>query len=48
MAKNIEDNLRKDIEGGSSDSKLEIFEGTSRELGIMCGKPFPISVVVIK
>lgn len=48
MAKNMEEKMRKGIEENTSDSKVEIFEGTSRELGIMCGKPFPISIVVIK
>ncbi len=29
-------------------TKLEIFEGTSRELGVVCGKPFPVTTIIIK
>jgi len=28
--------------------KIETFEGTSKQLGILCGKPFPITVLSIK
>jgi large subunit ribosomal protein L30e len=50
MAKNVPDNMRKEIEhnvkvGGT---KLEVFEGSSKELGVICGKPFPISTITLK
>ncbi len=50
MAKNIPENLRKEIEHDAklSNSVVEIFEGSSKELGIACGKPFPVSTLVIK
>jgi len=28
--------------------KLETFEGDSKELGLICGKPFPVMVLAIK
>ncbi len=29
-------------------SKVEIFEGSSKDLGIACGKPFAVTTIVIK
>jgi len=42
--------LRKEIEQNAKvgSMKLEVFNGTSRELGTFCGKPFPVSALVIK
>jgi large subunit ribosomal protein L30e len=50
IAKNIPEKMRGEIEHSSkiSDVKVEIFDGTSKELGILCGKEFPISTLVIK
>ncbi len=50
MAKNIPEDFRKEIKQDAklSNSVVEIFEGTSKELGIVCGRPFPVSTVVIK
>lgn len=31
-----------------SSVKMEVFDGDSKELGLICGKPFPILVLVIK
>lgn len=31
-----------------SNGKAEIFEGSSKDLGTICGKPFPVSVLTIK
>lgn len=28
--------------------KMETFNGSSKDLGTICGKPFPVSVLVIK
>jgi len=49
IAKNIPEKERKDIEYNSKifKVKLEIFEGTSKELGVICGKPFPVSALAI-
>jgi len=32
----------------NSNVKVEIFEGGSKEMGTICGKPYPISVIAIK
>jgi large subunit ribosomal protein L30e len=50
IAKNIPENLRKEIEHNvkTFNLKMEIFDGSSKDLGTLCGKPFPISTLVIK
>ena len=50
MAKNIPDEMRKEIEHHAKifGIKVSIFEGSSKELGVICGKPFPVSTLVIK
>jgi large subunit ribosomal protein L30e len=49
ISENCPDNLRKDIEHYSklSGTKLEKFNGTSIQLGVFCGKPFPIATVAV-
>lgn len=50
IAKNIQEDRKKEIEylAKIGKFKVKIFDGTSKELGIVCGKPFPISTLVIK
>lgn len=50
IANNLPINMKKELEHNSKVSKLklEIFDGTSKELGIVCGKPFPVTTLVIK
>jgi len=50
IANNVQDDVRNDIEKYSniSETKIEEFDGTAKELGIMCGKPFPIAVLSLK
>lgn len=49
IAKNMREDLKKDIISAVKDKNLiKEFDGTSIDLGIICGKPFPISVIVIK
>jgi large subunit ribosomal protein L30e len=36
------------IVANGKSAKVELFEGDSKELGVICGKPFPIMVLVIK
>lgn len=50
IAKNAPENIRKEMEHNSKVAKteVEIFEGSSKELGVVCGKPFPVTVLVIK
>ncbi len=50
IAKNIPKVMREEIEHNAKIFGIEVkvFEGSSKELGIICGKPFPISTLVIK
>jgi len=50
IANNIPDKIRKEIEYNAklSNAKLEIFNGSSKDLGVICGRPFPIATLVIK
>lgn len=49
VAKNIESEKMNDIKHNSKISgvKVYIFDGSSKELGVVCGKPFPVSSMVI-
>ena len=50
IAENIQGDRKREIDSdaGLSGITVETFEGSSKELGVICGKPFPISVLVIK
>lgn len=50
IAKNIPENYRKEIEHNTKISKVkvEVFDGSSKDLGVICGKPFPVSTIAIK
>lgn len=50
IAKNIPDGIKKSIEQHAKihKTKIEVFNGNSKELGALCGKPFSISIIVIK
>lgn len=50
IAKNAPENMKKEIEHNAKIAKtrLEVFGGTSKELGIVCGKPFPVATITIK
>jgi len=50
IANNCPENVRKDIEYYSklTGIKMENFDGTAKQLGILCGKPFSIAVMAIK
>ena len=50
MANNIPENRKKEIEHNAKISgiKIEVFDGSSRKLGLLCGKPYPISVLVVE
>jgi large subunit ribosomal protein L30e len=50
IAKNAPEKTRKEIEYNAKigRTKVEIFEGNSKELGVICGKPFPVTTIVIK
>lgn len=50
VAKNIPDEMRKEIEHNAKLSKapVKVFNNTSKELGLACGKSFPITTITIK
>lgn len=50
VASNIPESMRKEIEHNSkvSGASLEVFSGSSKDLGVVCGKPFPIAVLILK
>jgi len=50
IAKNAPEKTRKEIEYNAKigKAKVEIFDGNSKELGVICGKPFPVTTIVIK
>jgi len=49
IANNCSDNVKKDLEHYTklSELKLENFDGTAKQLGIICGKPFSIATLAI-
>jgi large subunit ribosomal protein L30e len=49
MASNCPDEVRKDLEQYTKlgEVKLEKFDGTSKQLGVFCGKPFSIATLAI-
>ncbi len=49
VSSNCPENVRKDIEQYTklSKTKLQIFPGTGKQLGVACGKPFSIAALAI-
>ena len=50
IASNIPKDLGNEIEYNAkiSNTKVEVFKGSSKGLGVICGKSFPITTLVIK
>lgn len=50
IAENMPEKERLEIEHNAkiSSTKVETFSGSSKELGVICGRPFPVMVLVIK
>jgi large subunit ribosomal protein L30e len=50
VANNAPDARMRELEHDAkvSDVRLEVFDGDSRELGLICGKPFPVLVLAIR
>jgi len=50
IANNCPETIRKDINHYAKMSKLKVegFNGTAKQLGVFCGKPFPIATLSIK
>ena len=46
IANNIPEKMKEKIE--NTNQKIEIFDGSSKDLGTFCGKPYPVSTIVIK
>jgi len=50
IAKNAPEKIKNEIEYNAKIAKIkvEIFDGNSKELGVICGKPFPVTALTIK
>ena len=50
VAKNAQEKIIKEVEHNAKIAgiRFELFDKSSKELGILCGKPYPVSVLVIK
>ena len=50
VSNNIPDAMSAEIKHNAKvgGAELEVFEGSTKDLGTACGKPFPVSVLVIK
>jgi large subunit ribosomal protein L30e len=50
LANNCPENIKSDIEQYAklANVKVETFDGTGKQLGIFCGKPFLINTIAIK
>ncbi|MEM5829159.1 MAG: 50S ribosomal protein L30e [Candidatus Aenigmatarchaeota archaeon] len=50
IAQNTPEKMKKEIEHNAKIAgiKVEIISKSSKELGVLCGKPYPVSVLVIK
>lgn len=50
IAKNAPEKTREEIEYNAKITKvkMEVFDGNSKELGVICGKPFPVTALAIK
>jgi large subunit ribosomal protein L30e len=50
IATNCPERMKKDIEYYSKVAgiKFEVFNGTAKQLGVLCGKPFSVAVLAIK
>lgn len=50
IANNIPENIKNDIEHNAKISKtrIEVYPSNSKDLGVICGKPFPVTTLVIK
>lgn len=50
VAENAPERIKEELKHNAkiSKTKVRIFNGTSKELGTICGKPFPITILVIR
>jgi len=50
LARNAPEKIKKEMEHDAKIAgvKVKMFDGSSKELGVLCGKPYPVSVLVVK
>lgn len=50
LAKDVPEKIKKEIEDNTKVFEIEvkIFKGSCKDLGVICGKPFPVTTLVIK
>jgi len=50
LAENAPEKIKREIEYNVkiSNFTLKIFDGGSKKLGVVCGKPFPVTTLIIK
>lgn len=50
VANNVPQGMSSEVEHNAktSGAEFEKFDGSSKDLGTVCGKPFPVAVLVIK
>jgi large subunit ribosomal protein L30e len=50
VANNLPGRMREEIEYNARllGVEVKVFEGDSKELGVVCGKPFPITTIAIR
>jgi large subunit ribosomal protein L30e len=50
IANNLPEKIAREVEHNAKIAgiKFEVFNKGSKELGVLCGKPYPVSVLVIK
>jgi large subunit ribosomal protein L30e len=50
IANNLPDVMKKEIEYNAklAKIKIEVFDGSSKDLGVVCGKPFPVTILTIE
>lgn len=50
IANNIPERMDAEIKHNAkvAEAKVEVFDGSSKDLGTACGKPFPVAAMVIK
>lgn len=50
IANDAPEKIKKEIENNAKvfEIEVQIFKGTCKDLGVICGKPFPVTTLVIK
>jgi large subunit ribosomal protein L30e len=50
IANNMPEEMKKEIETHAKIFRLDmrVFDGDSKKLGVICGKPYPVTTIVVK